>query len=64
MYLRSTRNLLLSPSSLLMSHSLNEGWKNMYVLSIRLISSPDNVCARHKFDNYSVIIRNTASDNN
>lgn len=28
-YLRSHKNLLLSVSSLLINHSLNDGWKNM-----------------------------------
>lgn len=39
---RSHRNLLLSPSSRRISHSRNEGWKNMYVLSSLLINRPDN----------------------
>lgn len=41
-YLKSQINLLLSPSSRRINHSLKEGWKNMYVLSSLFTNSPDS----------------------
>ncbi len=43
-YLKSQMNLLFSTSSLLFNHSLKVGWKNMYVLSVRLMRNSDSVC--------------------
>lgn len=53
-YLTSHKNLLLSVSSRLINHSLNDGWKNMYVLSIRLTKNSESICNKYPIHIYLI----------